>query len=132
MATLSGKDGKIVIGGSAVAEITSWTFTRTDSSPSYASSSTGGEKTRREGVKDGTGSCEYKWDSTNKQHADMGEGSAVTLLLHIDGQSILTVPALIGSLSYNVDINDGDVVGGTIEFGQTAAVTHPTIPADSP
>jgi hypothetical protein len=42
MPTISGKDGKVLIGAVALADITRWTFNATSANPAYASSSTAG------------------------------------------------------------------------------------------
>jgi hypothetical protein len=36
------------------------------------------------------------------------------------------VPAIIDSLAWEVDINDGDVIGGVAEFSATGPITKPT------
>lgn len=126
MATISGKNGKVMIGSTTLADITKWDFTPTSNNPSYASSATGGFKTRRAGVKDGSGSLDFKLDLADPITDDFDEGSAVTLLLYIDATRFHTVPAIIDSIAWSVDINDGDVVGGTAQFSITGAWTKPT------
>jgi hypothetical protein len=126
MATFSGKDGKILIGSTTLAEITGWTLTTSSNNPAYASSATAGHKTRRGGVKDFTGSIQAKIDPADPLTNDFDEGSMVTLLLYLNATDFFTCPSIIDSLEWNVDINDGDVVGVTAQFSATAAPTKPS------
>jgi len=126
MATISGKDGQIKIGTTKLADITSWSLVTTAKNQSYASSATAGWKTRREGIRDATGTIRFKVDMADPITDDFDEGSGVTLLLHLDGTRFYSVPAIINSLSFEVDIDDGDVISGVAEFGAIAAVVKPT------
>ena len=120
VAGISGKDGKVLIGTTAIAEVTGWRFTKTANNPSWASSDTGGFKTRVAGVKDGSGSIDFKYSPTAEQHTVIGEGTMVTLILHRNGSKTLTVKAIIDSVSDEVDINDGDAVSGSADFSVAA------------
>lgn len=126
MATISGKNGLVKIGSTTLADITKWNLTTTASNPAYASSATQGWRTRREGVRDARGEMRFKLDFADPITDDFDEGSAVTLLLYLDAARFYTVPAIIDSLSWEVDINTGEVIGGTAEFGATAPITKPT------
>lgn len=126
MATFSGKDGKVMIGATPLAEITKWEYTRSSNNPAYASSATQGWKTRRGGVKDATGSLEGKLDPALPITNSFDEGSSVTLLLHEDGTRFHTVPAIIDSIAWSCDINDGDVLGFVAQFSLTGPPTKPT------
>ncbi len=126
MATISGKDGKVMIGAAALAEITDWTFHTTSVNHAYASSSTGGFRRRVAGVKDGSGSIGFKLDPAAPITDDFDEGSAVTLLLYLDATHFYSVPAMIDSIQLAVDISSGDVLGGTAQFSATGAWTKPS------
>lgn len=126
MATKSGKDGKIMIGGTTLADITGWTLNRRSNNPSYASSATAGHKTRREGVKDYSGSFTFKLDVADPITGDITEGTTYTLLLYLDGSLFWSCPVIIDSIAHECDINDGEVLGGTCEFSATAAPTKPS------
>ncbi len=126
MATISGKNGKVVIGSAALAEITDWTFHATSTNHAYASSSTGGYRKRVAGVKDGSGSIGFKLDPAAPITSDLDEGSAVTLLLYVDETHFYSVPALIDAIHLAVDIASGDVLGGTAAFSANGAWTKPT------
>jgi hypothetical protein len=126
MATISGKDGRVKIGATTLAEITKWTLTTTSSNPAYASSATQGWKTRRGGVRDAKGEIRFKLDFSDPITDDFNEGDSVTLLLYLDATRFYTVPAIIDSLAWEVDVNSGDVIGGTAEYGVTGPITKPT------
>ena len=128
MATISGKLGKVQSGGSDIDEVTKWNLKLTDSAPSYCSSSTGGWKTRRSGVNDGTGTFDAKLNPTASGKPPVGQGSAVTLNLYLNASLFFIVPALISDMDYTTDIDTGEVIGYTASFGVTGAVTLPTYP----
>jgi hypothetical protein len=125
MATISGKNGKVLIGSTTLAEITDWTFHTTSLNHAYASSSTAGFRRRVPGVKDGSGSIGFKLDPADPITDDFDEGSAVTLLLYVDATHFYTVPAVIDSIQLAVDISSGDVLGGTAMFSADGAWTKP-------
>jgi hypothetical protein len=126
MATLSGKAGKVMIGVAELAEITRWTLTTVSNNPAYASSGTAGYKRRVAGVKDASGMISFKLDPADAITADLNEGDSVTLLLYLDGSHFYSVPALVDSLQLEVDIDSGDIVGGTAEFSANGAWSKPT------
>ena len=126
MATISGKNGKVMVGEATVADVTHWMLTTTSNNPAYASSATGGFKKRVAGVKDAAGTIAFKLDPAAPITDDFDEGSAVTLLLYIDATNFYTVPALIDSMRLEVDIDNGDIVGGVAQFSANGAWTKPT------
>lgn len=126
MSAFSGKDGKILIGTTTLAEITRWELRTLSNNPAYASSATGGFKKRVGGVRDATGQIAFKLDPADPITDDFDEGEAVTLLLHLDATRKYTVPAIIDAIQLEVDIDTGDVVGGTATFSSTGAWTKPT------
>ncbi len=127
MSALSGKDGKIVIGSTSVAEIRSWRLTTSAANPEYGSSASGGYKTTSPGIKSGRGSARYVLNTSDPLTAHFEEGDLVTLLLYVDDSHYYTVPARIESLSVEVDIDETrEVVGGTFEFKTHGAWTKPT------
>ncbi len=125
MATISGKDGKVMIGPAALADITRWTFNTTSNNPAYASSSTAGYRRRVAGVKDGGGRIAFKLDPADPVSDSLNEGDQVTLLLYLDATHFYTVPAVIDALELEVDISTGDVLGGTAAFSTNGAWTKP-------
>lgn len=125
MATISGKDGKVKIGSTTLADITQWTLRTRANLAAYASSATAGYRRRVAGIKDGAGTLAGKLDPADPISDDFDEGAAVTLLLHIDATRYYTVPALIESLELEVDIDRGEVVGWRAEFSTSGAWTKP-------
>jgi hypothetical protein len=126
MATFSGKDGKVLIGGSPLADIIGWTLRTASDNPTYASSSTGGYRKRVPGVKDAAGTVRFKLNPADPITDDLDAGVAVTLLLYLDATRFYTVPAVIDALRLEVDIDTGDVVGGVADFSGNGAWTKPT------
>jgi len=114
MAGISGKDGKVEIGGLQVAEITKWSFNTTSNNASWASSDTAGYKTRVVGSKDGSGSMEGKLDPDVGIPLEVGDEPVLTLRL--DDTHYYTVYAVVDSFDLEVDIDDGDVVGWSADF----------------
>ncbi len=126
MAVISGKDGKVMIGAGAVADITYWTLTTMALNPAYASSATGGYRKRVGGVKDGGGLIRGKLDLADAVTDDLNEGDTVTLLLYLNASKFYTVPAVIDRLRFEVDIDTGDVVSWEADFSTSGAWTKPT------
>ncbi|MDZ4781242.1 MAG: hypothetical protein SGJ19_13390 [Planctomycetia bacterium] len=126
MSVISGKDGKVMIGVTAVANITFWNFSTLAQNPAYASSATAGHRKRLGGVKDGGGVIRGKLDLTDAVTNDVNEGDSVTLLLYLNATKFYSVPAVIDRLQFEVDIDSGDVVGWEAEFGANGAWTKPT------
>jgi hypothetical protein len=127
MAGLSGKNGKVQSGGADLAEVTHWTFNPTSNNPAWHGSGGGGTKQRVAGVKDGSGTVDFKYDDADKIHDAINEGDSVTLNLYVDANSFFAVPALVDGISYDVDIDDGEAVSGTIDFSANGAWTLPTV-----
>jgi len=99
---------------------------RPASSPRCRRSSTGGFRRRVGGVKDGSGTIVFKLDPADPITDQLNEGDAVTLLLYLDGTRHFTVPAIIEALQWEVDIDRGEIIGGTAEFAIDGAWTKPS------
>lgn len=124
MAAQSGKGGKVVSGSDQIAHVTKWSFEGTSNNPAFASSDTDGQKTRVPGVQDSSGSLDFIFDFANIITSMLDRGSEVTLKLYKYGTSYIEMPAIVDSISYDTDINDGEPVSGTLTFSQTAAYTN--------
>jgi len=132
MAAFSGRKGSVQKNGVAIAEVLSWTFNPTSNNPSWASSSTPGYKQRKPGVKDGSGSCTVKFDSSSGVgvqaflHYGAAEDEvALTLKLYLNDTLFFSIPAVIDGISYEVDINDGEVVEASFDFSINGEWTDP-------
>lgn len=123
---ISGKNGQVLIGSSAVAEVTKWIFNKETVSSRHASSSTGGFKRSLSGVRSGSGTIQFKFDLS--AGSPIVEGSAVTLLLYLDSSHFYSVPALIKTFKVEVNIDTGDVIGGVADFDTDGAWTEPSLP----
>lgn len=110
---VSGKAGTVLVGASAVTEVTKWTFEPSAIVHKYASNNTSGHKKAVAGVRDGKGTIETKVDSDVLWTA----GASVTLILQgPTGSDTITVPAVIASSPINVDIDNGEPITATYSF----------------
>jgi len=125
MANLSGKDGKLVAGGSDVADITEWTFHTRSKNFAYASSATGGFKKRAPGVREGEGIIAFVLNRAASQPGAIEEGRTVTLDLYLNEYDFYRVPAVIDSLDLKVDIGTGEAVSGKAKFSTNGPWTPP-------
>lgn len=125
MATISGKDGKVLAGGAAIADVTGWSLVLRSKNPAYASSSTGGWKSRRPGIREATGKIAFKLDLAQNPLASLEEGTQVELRLHLDATRFYLAPVIIDELQWMVDIDEGEIVGGEATFSSTGAVVKP-------
>lgn len=124
--TISGKEGKVALSTpSDLAHVTLWTMDQSDSAPAWNSSSTGGHKTRKSGVRDATGTVEGKYDQDDPIENRLGVGSAVTLYLHQRADRKITVAALVTGLTLNVNIDSGEIESWTASWGATSAPVFP-------
>ena len=126
MAGISGQNGKVLAGATTIAEVTGHNFTRRSNNPAWGSSSIPGEKQRVPGVKDSSGSIDFKYDPDDPVPAVLDAGDTVTLYLYLNATVYHTVPAVIDEISYETDVDEGGIVGGSFSYSQTAA---PTLPA---
>ncbi len=126
MAAQSGKNGNVVSGSDDIAHVTNWTWNPSSNNPDWASSDTSGYKKRVAGIKDGTGTVDFKYDFTDRIHSTLDVGSEVTLKLYLNATDYFSVPAIVDDISYEVNINEGDVVGGTLTFSQNGEWTNPS------
>lgn len=129
MPTISGKDGLVKRGTTPLAEITSWRLTTTADNVSYASSATAGFRKQISGAKHGLGTFSFELDTDSPLSDEFDEGDQVTLQLHIDPDHYYTVPAIIDSIIFAVDISGGEIVGGTADFSTNGAWTKPNFTA---
>jgi len=119
MASISGSGGS-VNDGSAIADVTTWSAEVTGNVTAYGSSDGAGWKQRKLGTKDITGTISVKLATGAAKPYTMGQEIAV-LTLTADGSTSLSGPAVIESVSYNVDIDNGEPVGAEISFGANGA-----------
>ena len=117
MAVVSGKNGTVSVGG-AVSDATSWSLSMTSNNPSWASPATSGYKNRVAGIKDTTGSYSAKVNGTIPTPGTATASCAFTT----DGSATYTLNIIIDSVNLEVDMDDGDVVGYSVDFSGNGAV----------
>lgn len=131
MTTISGKDGKVLVGVSDYAEIRNWNLTINSNNPQYGSSTTAGHKKSVAGVKSGTVSFAQVLETEDAIYESVKPGEAVTLLLYElkdSGQGTnrnWSVPVRIESLAEDVDVDDGGEVTVGVEATTNGAWTYP-------
>lgn len=121
MGAVSGQYAKIMIGSSNVVECTGWSWERSVADHAYASCATGGWKKRVAGTKDHTGSLNGKFDPTDEIEGYFDEGDLVTLKLYVSTTAYYSVPAMITSLSIETNVDEGDIIPWTANFGGNGA-----------
>lgn len=104
-------------------------FNPTTDSKEYASSSTGGSKQRLEGVDDFSGSMTVYIDPTARFDA-ASYGIRSGALGYIRAYEARTdtpfiLPVYIDGVDYAVDVEDGNIIGATINFSANGPVTYP-------
>lgn len=122
---ISGKDGDVKIGSTAICEIRKWSFSPKANNPSYASNKTAGYTRRVPGIKDGSGSMEGAWDPASPAVAVIDPATAVTLKLYINATQFYEVPSVIDEFGLNVEVESGEIVSWTSTFSANGAWTNP-------
>lgn len=117
MAVISGKNGTVNAGG-AISDATSWSLSMTSNNPSWASSNTSGYKKRVAGIMDTSGSYSAKWSASIPVAGSLVSSAAFT----IDGTNTWTLDIIIDSVNLEVDMDDGDVVGYSVDFSGNGVV----------
>lgn len=118
MAVISGKDGTVSF-GSSVTDATGWSLSLTSNNPAYGSSDTSGYKKRVAGVKDWSGSYSGKLNGTTVPTL----GASVTVSFSTDGTTAWSGTAVCDAVNIEVDMDDGDVVGYSVDFSGNSVVT---------
>lgn len=123
MAVISGKTGKVLVGATAVVDVTSWKLDLKNNVSKWGGSATGGYKKGVGGTNDGSGSIEGKIDTADEIYDRIAPGDSVTLKLYENATINWSVPAIIGGLSIDVDIDDGEALTWTADFETDGAWT---------
>lgn len=113
--------------GTQISEVKKFSWNPKQETKDYASNKTGGAKKRVSSVKDGSGSIDGVWDAWNPITDHMEPGTEVVLrLLHYTGQYWI-VPAIIDDMSFECDIESGDVQSWTANFSLNGPWTKPVV-----
>ena len=129
MPMLSGQDGKIIADSVEVANITRWKFETKSNTLAYASSATGGFRERLPGVRHGSGTVLFVLSDAAPVPDQLADGDQVTLKLYVDADSFYSVPAVIETLSLDVNVDTGNPVDGQFKFATAGAWTLPNFGA---
>lgn len=121
MSAFSGKDGTVLIGEKAVNEVTKFTIESKANVGKWGSNLSGGHKKALAGVREKTGTVEFKIPEGGS--AEIDDGDEVTLHLKPDGSADQTGLAVIESVSIDVDVDTGDPVGGSFTWHANGAWT---------
>lgn len=128
MTAVSGHYGKITIGSSNMTECQAWTFNRSATIHPYKSCQTVGTDlkvyTKKVvGGSDGTGNMKGLQDPADQIENYFVEGSTVTLRLYWTAAKYYIVPAVIGKLDVEVDVDAGTPVPWAADFEATGQWT---------
>lgn len=127
MTMQSGKDGKVVIGATPIADVVRWTFRNTARSVAYASNKTGQRLRQVPGTRSGGGTIAFQFNPAAPVSEQLAAGSVVTLLLHLDAVRHYELPAVIEALELQVDIDTGALIGGTAQFATDGDWNEPSL-----
>lgn len=127
---ISGKGGNVFLDaapapGVEVAELMKWSFNPKSNNPAWASNRTAGFKRRVAGVRDGSGSCEGKWDPNDPLTDHLEDGASVTLNLQLSTTHFFVVPAIVDGIKVDVDLDSGEVIGWSFDWSLNGAWTKP-------
>lgn len=124
MATYSGKNGKVKIGSSYLADVTKWSAEHKANVATFGSSDSNGWKKAVAGVEELTGDIEAKL-TASLSAAPIAVGTSLALDLETgSGNLQLTGNAIVTSISYEVDIDNGEPVGLKASFQSDGAWTY--------
>ena len=126
--TLTGRNGKFVVGATQVARLTQWAVTRTLAGGSEWGDSDGaGFTNRASGRKDGTFTAEGKYDTTDEIFDLFQPGDIAIGTLWLDAVSLYwDFPrALNNDFQLTVDVDTEEVLGWTSAWGADGAFTYP-------
>lgn len=107
MAVISGYEGTVKIGGTAVGEVRNWSMTRSAQLVDTGTIGGGAWQRNRATQKSISGKVECFHDPDNALQNSMSEGAAVTLILVAQDGKQQTVPAIIS----DVEIDQGGQSG---------------------
>lgn len=126
--TLTGRQGKFVVGTSLVARATSWEVNPTlASSAEWGDSDSSGFTNRAAGRKDATFTAEGKYDTSDEVFDLFQPEDIAIAVLWLDNSSLYwDFPrALCTDFNLSVDIDTEDVIGWTSEWGADGVFYYP-------
>ena len=125
MAVISGKNGKITLGASDLAEVRNWRFSMNANIKKYASSSTAGHEKSVKGMFGGTVSAELVYDPADPLEDRLKVGDTATLLCKDNATRTWTIPVRISTMDHEVQVEEGEPLTMSIEAECNGAWTYP-------
>lgn len=133
LTAITGKDGVIFCDGNRVARITNWSLDANGGETTWADSDSAGYINRLPQNRDLTGTADFKLDTTCPQWIDIREGECCNLILAIS-DGLGTAPAALAwqlpvaviiRFSLTINVNDAEVVEGSVDFGNSGVYYAP-------
>lgn len=130
----SGLDGAVYCGGQRVARVTQWSIDASVDEKTWHDSGGGGTYSaqgymnRAPGIRNLTGTVDFKYDTTYRQDARFREGECCQLVLMVDDDvnvAWIIGEALVSRFTMTVNIEDGEVVEGSFDFGNNGRYWRP-------
>jgi len=118
---VSGQYGTLKIGSSEILEVYKWSFSRKAAVHTRSTNADSGYKCAVAGTKSGSGSIAGNYDPADPVDDHFEEGDSITALLYTTAAKYFSVPMMIESLDYEVDIDEGAIVGWEAAFQTNGA-----------
>lgn len=117
---VSGKDGDAYRDGIQICELVSWNFKGSIAVHSYSSNCSGGYKKMVSGIRSGQGSLKCLHNpgrpAYGQSAGQMMEGDNAALGLYMTDTHYITMTALITSVSFEVDVDEGNFIDSSFDF----------------
>lgn len=126
--TITGRNGKVVVGTTLVARITSWSINPTlAGSSEWGDSDSSGYTNRASGRRDATSDNEGKYDTSSEVFDIFQPGDIAILTLWLDNSSLYyDFPrALCTDFSITVDVDTEEVIGWSASWGADGVFYYP-------
>ncbi|SRR6266446_1852213 len=136
-AGISGNGGDVKIGSTSIAEVKTWTFDKEAATTRYGSNATVSSgvcyKKTVPGTRQGQGTLDCTYVSlTPPDSNSLDVGSGVTLKLYLTSTLFYSVPAVIKTLKFKVDIDTGAYIGFTADYESDGAWTNVVAGEEAP
>lgn len=106
----------VKLGANFVPNVTNWKLNPKNETKAYASSSTAGWRKRLKSVSDISGSFDLKCDDTTKIESLISPGDIIAMELWYNQTLYHAGSACIEDISYEVDLDTGNIVAATVTF----------------
>ncbi len=120
---ISGNEGKVMVGSSTIAELTQWDAELGKDTQTYNAQSGGEWQKTVAGNKKLSGTLTGKYDPNDPIDAVLDTDDLVALELNQTSAKRINCQARLGNLSFNVNIDTGEIQEWTCAFESDGAVT---------